>query len=201
MDLLIELQCRIIIEAGGFSLLKNISSKIRYLYRGDISRYNNLRNPVSPNEINEYLKNRPLQLWIINNSSVSRKYIHQLNHNYNYKPHTAILCRNNGIDIGPAGLTHCRYESDTELITNNKVQHYDIKTTYNVLLSRHQPNLVKMACLDIFNHYCNILTGECLKVYLYINICMFDNELFIDQIEYLNTIETYNNIVEYITNL
>lgn len=172
----IELQGKIIFEIGGFTLLKQIcqiSSKFKDVYDKQISIYGFLIQPIMPDEITEYLKMTPSKLWTIDESIKTVKYIYDPKNNYLYSPHTCLRCINNAIYFGQAGLTHCRFESDTELITNNKQQNYDIKTTYNIK-NRNKSSLLKIACLDIFNHYCDSLVGNSLNVYLYVNMYMLD---------------------------
>lgn len=201
--LLDEILCDILLRSGGVLLLRSISTHLNKAYCKMIGEYNLAIKPISVEEIEHYLDKKPNIIYRFDyrHSLYSNLNVTSYNNcntiNYSYKPFSSLSVGSNVIYYGPAGMTHDRFETDVELITQNRAGNYDLFTMYNILTERMQDEkLVNKICLDTFLYYCDLLTDQTLYVYLYVNVYSFIPDLKWEFPQYdINKIETYRNLI------
>lgn len=149
----------IIIESGNISLLCKISSLFKQMYSSQIIHYYTTL-PITINEFNKYKPNVHW-LFVIEDRLLAWKY------EYNFTRAT----------YHATCLVDGNKKFSNQPFSPNYINNYDINTIYNIITNHQNFKIyAKKTCLDTFNHYCEILTGKSLILYLYINVIMLDKE-------------------------
>lgn len=178
--LLPEIYSNIILQAGGIKLLRSISSSLIKLNYKIIEEYDMIRKPITPEEIEQYLVEKPEYICTFRlNKLCEMKYNTIKTKLYEHKPTNKCNYRIKRIvEVEPRYYRNhqsCEKKdqcnSDIELITNNKLYNYDLATTFTIINRRSKNNyLAYKVCFDSFNDYVGkCKDNEILLIYLYFN--------------------------------